>query len=558
MKRDLYAMTRRTHDVLVIGGGITGACIARDAALRGLSVALVDKGDFAGASSAASSKLIHGGLRYLQNLELGLVRDALRERRIWSNVAPHMVSPLTFLMPTTDRRIRERLKLALGLTAYDWLAYDRHRVTDQDKSIPGHNHLSREEVLALEPGLASDALTGAMLFYDYQMHSPERLALECILSAVTHGAQVANYAEVVDFMREGSEITGVRVRDRATSGGECVVNARVTINAAGPWADILMGTMTADKQTRHLIRSMGIHLITRPLTQGHGIAIPLEHSHFFILPWRNHSIVGTTDKVYEGHPDDFRVGENDILELLHIVNEGYPAAQLSRSDVLYFYGGLRPIVDATTSAWEEEEEVQGGDKDSYTASRAAEVYDHEGLDGVRNTITAIGGQWTTARHLAEEVVNLTVEKLGLDPILCTTEDTPTYGGYVGPFADFLGRVKVKYSAFPPALIMHLAENYGSHLDDVLEVAMEPDAQAPLAEGHADIEAQVRYAARHEMALTVEDVLFRRTGLGTLGMPGEATIERVADVMAHELSWDGAERTAQIARAKAAFLPWVEL
>ena len=139
-----------------------------------------------------------------------------------------------------------------------------------------------------------------------------------------------------------------------------------------------------------------------------------------------------------------------------------------------------------------------------------------------------------------------------------TEDTPTYGGYVGPFADFLGRVKVKYSAFPPTLIMHLAENYGNHLDDVQEVAMEPDALAPLAEGHADIEAQVRYAARHEMALTVEDVLFRRTGLGTLGMPGEATIERVADVMAHELAWDGAERTAQIARAKAAFLPWVEL
>ncbi|HNT89154.1 MAG TPA: FAD-dependent oxidoreductase, partial [Candidatus Hydrogenedentes bacterium] len=197
MKRDLAAMAEKVFDVVIVGGGITGACIARDAAMRGLSVALLDKGDFASATSSASSKLIHGGLRYLQNFEIGLVRESLRERRVWSNIAPHMVYPLTFLMPTMGRkRIRGRIKLAVGLMAYDWLAFDRNRLEDPDKAIPSHKHLSREEVVALEPDLEIEDLSGAMMFHDYQMYSPERLAVECIQSAAALGACAANYAEV--------------------------------------------------------------------------------------------------------------------------------------------------------------------------------------------------------------------------------------------------------------------------------------------------------------------------------------------------------------------------
>jgi len=174
MKRDLQAMMAKTYDLVVVGGGITGACIARDGALRGLSVALLEKQDFACATTGASSKLIHGGLRYLRNLELGLVRDSLRERRIWSNTAPHLVDPLTFLMPITSRRLKDRMMNAIGLTLYDWLAYDRNKLDDPEKSIPSHKRLNRKEALALEPGLEADDLCGAMLFYDYQMYSPER------------------------------------------------------------------------------------------------------------------------------------------------------------------------------------------------------------------------------------------------------------------------------------------------------------------------------------------------------------------------------------------------
>ena len=219
MKRDLAAMAGKTYDLVIIGGGITGACIAWDASLRGLSVALMDKGDFAGATTAASSKLIHGGLRYLINLEIGLVRESLRERRIWSNIAPHMIDPLTFIMPMRKHRRLDRLTKAIGLTMYDWLAYDRNRrLDDPAKAIPAHKRLNRAKTLELEPGLESDDLIGSMLFHDYQAYSPERLALECILGAVELGADAANYAEVVGFLKEEGRVVGVQVDDRSVAG----------------------------------------------------------------------------------------------------------------------------------------------------------------------------------------------------------------------------------------------------------------------------------------------------------------------------------------------------
>ena len=555
MKRDLYAMTTKIFDLVIVGGGITGACVARDAAQRGFSVALLERGDFASATSSASSKLIHGGLRYLQNLELGLVRESLRERRVWSNIAPHMVDPLTFLAPTqsTGKRLRGRLKMAIGLTAYDWLAYDRNRLDDPEKIIPKHKHLKRDETLALEPGLESDTLTGASIFYDYQMYSPERLALECILDAVSNGAVVANYAEVVEFEQNEDGISGVRVRDSGTVGNEFTVRGKVTLNAAGPWADILMSSLSDGKRTRQLIRSKGIHLLTRPISRSHGITVPLEHSHFFILPWRGHSIVGTTDTVYQGHPDDFHVSEKDISDFLGVVNAGYPAANLSRADVIHFYGGLRPIVDTTTDELSTDDLED--EPDSYNASRAAEIYDHEAEDGLKGVITAIGGKWTTSRHLAQQIVDLVTAKLGAPLTPCRTEMTPTYGGYVGPFADFMGRSLVKYSVYPEPVVEHLARNYGSHMDDVLDLVEEdPKLGDRLCTRCPDIAAQVVHAMRAEMASTLDDVLFRRTGLGTLGSPGGEAVNHVADIMAAELGWDEAERSAQIEQAMAMFVP----
>ncbi|MCX5756901.1 MAG: FAD-dependent oxidoreductase [Candidatus Hydrogenedentes bacterium] len=598
-------MAAKSYDVVIVGGGITGACIARDAALRGLSVALVEKNDFAGATTAASSKLIHGGLRYLQNLELGLVRESLRERRIWSNTAPHMIEPLTFLMPMTKSGIKDRMFKGIGLTLYDWLAYDRNRLDDPEKSIPAHKKLNRKETLALEPSLETEDLTGAMIFYDYQMYSPERLALECILSAAEAGADLANYAEVTGFVVEDGMATGVHVRDCSPGSGAWglgfgegnaagknpnpkpqtpdpmnpvrmplsvsdyseqayLLRGRIVINAAGPWADLLMGTARRDagaasgEPSRHLIRSKGIHLLTRPLTQGHAIAVQSKGGHFFILPWRGYSILGTTDTVYKGEPDKVHVTEKDIIEFLGVINKGYPSAKLTRSDVLYFYCGLRPIVDTTTPVNQLEQPAsEAQDSDSYKASRAAEVFDHEAQDGLKGLLTVIGGKWTTSRHLAEKVVDLACAKLGKTGLPCTTDHVPTYGGgTVGRFAEFKQQALDKHADMPAETVENLARNYGGRMEEVLALLDEnPKWMDRLSDRFPDIAAQVVYAVRREMALTLDDVLFRRTGLGTIGSPGDAAIARAADLMALELGWNHAERAAQINRAKARFTSW---
>jgi len=551
MRRDLSKMTEKVYDLLVVGGGIAGISIARDASLRGLSVALVDKTDFADATTSASSKLIHGGLRYLQNLELGLVRESLRERRIWSNTAPHMVHPLMFLMPLYDKGIRGRIKVALGLTAYDWLAYDRNKLEDPEKAIPAHKSLNREEAISLEPGLESPTLTGATTFYDYQMHFPERLALACLRSAVEAGADAANYVEAREFIIEEGRIVGARMRDNTNRRPDFTVRARLTVNAAGPWADLLIANIPGLKVAHRLIRSKGIHILTRPLTRGHAVAALTPKGHFFILPWRGYSLIGTTDTVYRGDPDGFRVTEKDITEFLDAINEAYPVARLQRKDVLFFYGGLRPIVEPAASVTSAE---QSG-TDSYSASRASEIVDHESEDGMAGILTAIGGKWTTARHLAEQAVDIALVKLGADPVPCMTDSTPVYGGDTGKFTEFLDTVKERYAALPIDIIEHLALNYGTAMEEVLRLAEEePALYERLADNAPDIAAEVVYGIRTEMAFTLEDVLFRRTGVGTLGLPESAVLEKVIQLTAKELEWTPEECSHQREQVTARYHP----
>lgn len=547
-------------DLLIVGGGVTGASIAWDAALRGLKVALVEKHDFSHATTAASSKLIHGGLRYLQNFELGLVRESLRERRLWEKNAPHMVAPLPFIMPTHGKGLKSTAALSVGLTLYDWLAYDRNRLDDPDKHIPKHRRLSRGEAIRMEPGLESTRLSGAMMYHDCQMFAPERLSLELLLGAADRGARVSNYTEVTEFIRDGDRVLGAKVRDnRPGSGGAFKeVRANVTVNAAGPWADRLMGALQGGKSARRLIRSKGIHLITRSLTQHYAIAVPGRGGHFFLLPWRGHTIIGTTDTVFDGDPDDFNVTERDISQFLSYVNDGYPAGSLRREDVLHFYGGMRPLVEDQTKV-NVGEAAAGGDEepDSYTASRAAEILDHEKEEGLKGAMSAIGGKWTTSRHLAEQVVDLALAKLGLEARPCVTAETPTPGGAEietwGAFADDAAR---RYGQlFGEAASRYLTRQYGSQLDRVAALAQIDSRLAePIADHREDPAASVVWAVREEMAVTLEDVLFRRTGLGTLGHPGAEAMRRIADLMARELDWDEAEKVRQIEAAETRFVP----
>lgn len=544
LPRLLADLEAKRFDMVVIGGGITGASIARDAALRGLEVALVDKADFAHATSAASSKLIHGGLRYLETFDFGVVRESLRERRIWEATAPHMVNPLPFLLPTYGWTGRSGWYLGLGLTLYDLLSFDRNRLKDPDKWLPRHRSLSPPEAINSAPGLAQAGLTGAKLYYDCQMVVPERLALECVLSAAQAGACVVNHVEVTGFGREGGRIAGVTARDQL-SGDDVHISGRLVVNAGGPWADKILSLAQGGPPSVRLVRSKGIHLVTRPLTVDHAVFVQPENGgHFFIMPWRGHSLIGTTDTPFGDEPDTVGVSEEEITVYLDRVNTAYPGAELTRADVLHAYAGLRPLVDFSSS--------DGSPADTYRLSRDAEIIDHEPRDGLAGLVSAMGGKWTTSRALAEDVVDLVVRKLDVDAKPCVTHCTATFGGGTGPIAAFRRDMHDRLAGLGPDTADHLVTFYGSQAPAVAGLA-QGNLKERLSAERSDIGAQVVHAVRHEMAMTLEDVVMRRTGLGSLGHPGLACLEATAAIMAQELGWDAREIGHQIERTQSNFL-----
>ena len=522
MRRALDRLSSENFDLLIIGGGATGACVARDAAMRGLSVALIDKGDFANATSAHNSKLVHGGLRYLRNFELGLVRESLKERRIWQRIAPHLVHPLPFLIPLYDSSLANRAMLTAGMALYDLLSFDRGWLDDPGQRLPGHSWLGRAAALAHEPVLEGPGFAGAFEYYDAQMYAPERLALECILDADAHGAAIANYVEADTLLIRNGAVEGCRVRG---DGALFDVRAGTVLVAAGPWADIFLAHATGKPAAHRLLRSKGIHLLTPPVTNGTALTIEAGAGHIFILPWRGHTLIGTTDTAFQGDPDAVGVSESDIADFLTLINRYLPGAKLARGDVEYFYAGLRPLVD-------------DGSGSTYNASRRAELIDHGAEDGVAGLFSALGGKWTTSRNLAGSITDAVVKKLDKSVRACATAITPLPGGNVGHFADF---EKTQDAAHPnlPSL-HHLAHMYGARLPGVLAVG-DTTTVGP----GGDIAAQVTFSIREEMALTLADVVMRRTGIGQFGSPPPATLQAAAAIMAKELGWDAKTQSAEI-------------
>lgn len=534
LRRDFASLSRTDFDLLIIGGGITGSCIARDAALRGLKVALVEKKDFSHATSAANSKLVHGGLRYLKNFELGLVRESLRERRIWQRIAPHLVYPLPFLIPQPADR-KGTLTLRVGLSLYDWLSYDRTWLDDPDQRLPGHRSLATAE-LTERAGIAVDSgYPTALEYHDCQMYAPERLGLACLVDADKLGAAIVNYAEALSVLRgPDGAIAGARVRDILT-GEERDVRARLTVNAAGPWADGVLAMAERGPPSHRLVRAKGIHLITRSLTNGAALALFTDRGHFFVLPWRGHTILGTTDDVFEGSPDRVVPTDADIDAMLAAVNRGLPSANLTRADILHAYAGVRPLVDEAD-----------GSGNSYKRSRKAEMIDHAAY-GAPGLISALGGKWTTSRYEAARIVDLVQRKLGSKPQRAPTDRLPVGGRSTGNVRAFLAEATPRHAGIAPSVIGNLVRNYGAAIDDVIAAAGGEMAHLEaLSDTLPDCTAEVVHAIRAEMAVTLEDVVFRRTGIGTLGDPGEAVISRVSEVMASEMGWDGAETARQVA------------
>lgn len=519
--------------MVVIGGGITGAAVAYDAASRGLSVALVEKDDFGWATSAATSKVIHGGLRYLKNLEFSLVRESLSERRIMENIAPNLVYPMGFMF------VNPTFVMKIGLFVYDLLAFDKGFTWDRSKKIPNHYPLSRGRIIEEEPNVKRDGLKDARVYYDCLSIFPERLTLAFIKSAVRCGAQVSNYARVEEFIVEGgNRISGVAVRDCANNRTHAI-RGKLTVNCTGPWADIVLGLARKDAPSERIRRSEGIHLIVRKLVNRHAVGTMTKTGHFFIIPWRGHSLIGTTDKEYGGDPDGYHVTRQSIEELLETVNKDFGNTDPIRyEDVLFAYGGLRPLLDAKG-------------RDIHTTSRKYEIFDHadEGLQGL---ITVEGGKYTTSRNLARNVLKVAERSLGRKQGACITAGQRLVGCEIDDIESFIHAMKQTNSGFPAKTVEYLARNYGTECEKVLELARQDTGLAEVLNDDGEMLAQAAYAIEGEMALTLKDILFRRTGIGTLGNPGGEVIAKVAGVAGQMLGWNADRKRSEILEVEKAF------
>ncbi|MCB1177404.1 MAG: glycerol-3-phosphate dehydrogenase/oxidase, partial [Leptospiraceae bacterium] len=411
-KKRISVDPNETYDLCIIGGGITGACVFWDATLRGLKVLLIEKNDYASGTSQATSKMIHGGLRYLKNAEFGLVRESLRERSILGKLTPHSIQPLGYLLPVYN--LKNRIVLKIGLTMYDILGFDRNKILGSDNLIPGHSFISKERTISEDPNIPRDGLLGSFLYYDYSNINPERHTSEFIFSAKKRGGRAYNYTELISAEKI-SNLFQLEIKDKLT-GETTKVNSKTLLNSGGPWADFIDGMLKVT-DTKHLIRSKGIHIITRKLTGKHTYIVQTnDKKHMFVIPWRNLTIIGTTDTIYGDHPDKFKVNKNDIEELIKEINE-YTNFSVSMEDVRSYYGGLRPLV----------EESGATTLNTYQASRKTEIVNHK-ENGVEGFFTALGGKYTTSRHLAETAVDMICEFLPGKWKKCETRITPLDSG----------------------------------------------------------------------------------------------------------------------------------
>ncbi len=533
------ALATPCFDLLVIGGGINGAGIARDAAMRGLSVALVEQGDFASGTSSKSSKLIHGGLRYLENYEFALVLEASRERdHLRRHLAPHLVHPMPFVFPIFRGDPVGRLRLSAGLWVYDGLSAFRN--------IARHRSWGHRTTLRHEPELRADGLRGAMHYYDCWTDDA-RLTLETIQAAMEEGAIACNHLGVTELVRTDGRLSGARVIDRL-SGTSFGITARQIVNATGPWLDRIRRLDEPDgKPVLRLTK--GVHIIVPRERVGNRNAIvlraPRDGRVMFAIPWEDQTLIGTTDTDYDARPEDVAADADDVRYLLDAINAYFPGGRLAESDVIGAYAGLRPLVAPPASESETPSET----------SREEEIF--ESASGL---LSLGGGKLTTYRRVAEKVVDRVVERLRvLDPerrvAECRTGEVPLPGARVddpdrGGFRGFAKRVR---ASAPPTvddgLVRHLLRRYGKVALQLIErFASEPAAALPVVSDLPYRRIEITRAAEGEMAETLDDVLRRRVPISFRHADGgTGAAADVGALMGAALGWDADETARAVER-----------
>ncbi|WP_405586411.1 glycerol-3-phosphate dehydrogenase/oxidase [Streptomyces sp. NBC_01190] len=511
----LARMAEQELDILVVGGGVVGTGTALDAATRGLTVGIVEARDWAAGTSSRSSKLIHGGLRYLEMLDFALVREALKERGLLlDRLAPHLVKPVPFLYPLQHRGW-ERFYAGSGVALYDAMSVSSGRA----RGLPHHRHLTRKHALRIAPALRKDALVGALQYYDAQVDDA-RLVLMLVRTAASYGAHVANGARVTEFLREGERVVGARVQD-VESGGEYEIRARQVVNATGVWTDDTQGLIN-ERGLFHVRASKGVHLVV-PKDRIHsntGLILRTEKSVLFVIPWGRHWIVGTTDTDWEldkAHPAASSADIDYVLEHVNAVL----AVPLTRDDVEGVYAGLRPLLEGESDA---------------TSKLSRE---HTVAHPVPGLVVVAGGKYTTYRVMAKDAVDEAVHGLDRKVAECCTEDVPLVGAE-GYHALWNSRARISArTGVHVARVEHLLNRYGSLAEEVLALIEEtPSLGSPLTAADDYLRAEVVYAAKAEGARHLEDVLTRRTRISFETFDrGTRCAREVAELMAPILAWD---------------------
>jgi glycerol-3-phosphate dehydrogenase len=542
--RSVDSLKNTEFDLLIAGAGIFGACAAWDASLRGYRVALIEREDFCSGVSANSYKIVHGGIRYIQHLDVARVRSSCHERSSLLRIAPHLVNPLPIAIPTYGYGLSGKFFLAAGMYLYDALTADRNRsIADISRRIPLTRLMSRDAVLDKFPGLNKDGLTGAAVFSDAQMYNPPRLVLAFLQSAASKGAIVCNHVSLEGYERAGDRISGARVRDTLT-GENFEIRAKTFLNATGPWTDNIL---EGDTKTRGSLPGIysrdACFVVKRKFEHDLSVALMAQTKdpdaffsrparHVFIVPWRDYSLIGTWHKVVKPSPDEIGIGGDEIDSFIDEMHSAYPALELTRDDVTMCNWGLVPFGESQSDAT------------NLSYGKRSIIADHARFNGPNNLVSLVGIRVTMGRGDAARAMRAIAEKLGDDQKPPPTDEIPIYGGDIRSVSELGARVReLLPEGADPAIAESLSRNYGSNAETLLKAA-DPEQLKPLGESHV-LEAEITHAVRSEMAMTLPDIVFRRTDLASGGLPDAEALGRCADLAADLLGLTDQQRQEQL-------------
>ena len=543
MQRNLEKLADASYDILIVGGGIYGACMAWEAASRGLSVALIEKSDFGSSTSANSLKIIHGGLRYLQHADFKRMRESIRERKNLLRIAPHLIHPLKILVPTYGHGLKGREAMSVALWLNDLISCDRNwSILNTSHHIPAGNVLSKSECLKRLPGIDSEGLTGGAFFTDAQVYNSERLTLAFLRSANDIGAQVANYVKLTHFLRDGNRVIGATVLDEV-SGQTLDIRAKLVVNTTGPWIHELHDLLSGESTRGEVVLAKAVNLIIPKFIEHYAVGLSSSNqtsdqdavldkgSRFlFAAPWRQTSMVGTWYFPFRQSPDALNVSDAELQTCIDDINAAYPAVELSLNDIEYVHYGLLPSTGVSPKTGE----VQ--------PAKHYQVIDHR-KHGVSGLLTVSGVKYTTARDVAEKVTNQVADILQCSLAPSKTHQTPICGGNIQDFDGFLQTASYHLTEdLPLSDLRSLIYNYGVEYKAILKGV---DRHTDQLFSQGVLVSQVRYAVRKEMAIHLKDVVLRRTDIGSAGKPKDSDIDLCAHTMTEELGWNSERRQSEL-------------